>query len=101
MLMMIDRPRYAHPVSGLVRLYNAARAAFGLVDVVLLWPLRALEHRRLLDGMGAMNDHELRDVGLTRQDLRDATALPAGRDPGLLLAARAAGRRGVSGRRAG
>ena len=94
MLMMIDRPRYTHPVSGFARVSTVARAALGLVDAVLHWPLRALENRRLLDGMGAMSDHELRDIGLTRNDLRDATALPADREPGLFLAARAASRRG-------
>lgn len=93
MLMMIDRPRYAHPVSVYARVSNAARTALDVLDQVLLWPARALENRRLLDGMAAMNDHELRDIGLTRQDLRDATALEPGRDPGLLFAARAAKRR--------
>ena len=90
MLMMIDRPRYAQPVSA--RLSAAGRAALGLLDRILLWPARALESRRLLDDLGRMSDHELRDIGLTRQDLRDATALPSSRDPGVLFAARAAGR---------
>ena len=93
MLMMIDRPHYAHHVSVYARVSNAARAALGLFDRVLLWPARALETRRLLDDMGAMSEHELRDIGLTRQDLRDATALPAGQDPGLLFATRVASRR--------
>ena len=93
MLMMIDRPRYAQPVSVYARLSTIARAALGVLDRILLWPARALETRRLLDDLGSMSDHELRDIGLTRQDLRDATALPVSQDPGVVFAARAAGRR--------
>lgn len=94
MLMMIDRPLYDRPVSASARALGAARAALAALDVVLLWPFRLLEHRRLLDGMGSLSDYELRDIGLTRQDLRDATALPVGHDPGTFFAARAASRRG-------
>jgi hypothetical protein len=36
-----------------------------------------------------MDCRELADIGLTRCDLRDASALPLDRDPGELLAARA------------
>jgi hypothetical protein len=36
-----------------------------------------------------MDCRELADIGLTRCDLRDATALPLDRDPGELFAARA------------
>ncbi len=94
MLMMIDRPLYHHPVSAFARASGVARTALGLVNAALLWPFRVLENRRLLDGMGALSDYELRDIGLTRQDLRDATALSADRDPGQFFAARAASRRG-------
>ena len=94
MLMMIDRPLYDRPVSAFVRVRGAVRAALAALDVVMLWPFRVLENRRLLDGMGSLSDHELRDIGLTRQDLRDATALPIDRDPGKFFAARAASRRG-------
>ena len=101
MLMMMDRPRYAPPVSGFSRFRSVVRAALGFIDAVLLWPQRALENRRLLDRLGTMSEHELRDIGLTRQDLRDATALPSRRDPGVLFAARAAARRVSPGRRTG
>jgi uncharacterized protein YjiS (DUF1127 family) len=53
------------------------------------WPLRVLEARRVMGLLGALNDRELADVGLGRQDLRDATALPLGADPSLLFEARA------------
>ena len=91
---MIDRPLYNRPLSAFARTSGVARASLGFLDAVLLWPFRALENRRLLDGMSVLSDHELRDIGLTRQDLRDATALPADRDPGQFFAVRAANRRG-------
>ncbi len=93
MLMMIDRPHYAQPVSVFARLSATARAAFNILERMLLWPARTLQTRQLLDDLGGMSDHELRDIGLTRQDLRDATALPASQDPGELFEARASGRR--------
>jgi Domain of unknown function (DUF1127) len=37
-----------------------------------------------------MSDYELRDIGLTRSDINDTTALPLGADPtGLLVRRRA------------
>jgi uncharacterized protein YjiS (DUF1127 family) len=56
---------------------------------LLGWPLRVLEARRVMGELAAMNDRELADVGLRRQDLRDATALPIGSDPSRLFEARA------------
>jgi hypothetical protein len=53
------------------------------------WPLRVLEARSLMGQLGGLSDHELADVGLRRQDLRDATALPLGADPSLLFEERA------------
>jgi uncharacterized protein YjiS (DUF1127 family) len=57
-----------------------------------LWPLRVLAERRALAQLGAMDDRELADIGLRRQDLRDATAIGLGDDPTKMLAARAAER---------
>jgi uncharacterized protein YjiS (DUF1127 family) len=56
---------------------------------VLLWPFRVAEHRRCMAELAAMDDHTLKDIGLTRQDLRDATALPLHRDPTRQLRERA------------
>ena len=56
---------------------------------VLSWPLRVAEHRRMLAQLGAMDDRGLADIGLARQDLRDATALPSGEDPAAMLTQRA------------
>ncbi len=57
--------------------------------VPLEWPFRVAEHRRTLADLAAMDDHGLRDIGLTRQDLRDVMAMPLSADPTRLLAARA------------
>jgi uncharacterized protein YjiS (DUF1127 family) len=52
------------------------------------WPFRVAAARAAMHQLGAMNDRELADIGLTRQDLRDATALPAGDDPTRIFAMR-------------
>ena len=68
------------------------RAAGALAMRVLTWPTRFVEARAVMNRLGAMSDPELRDIGLTRQDLRDATALVPDEDPTRLLAGRAASR---------
>ena len=62
------------------------------LSVVLAWPFQVFEHRRVMAQLGQMDERELADIGLTRQDLRDATALPLGADPSHTLAQRAAER---------
>jgi uncharacterized protein YjiS (DUF1127 family) len=53
------------------------------------WPLRVIAARRALSQLGSMDDRELADVGLSRQDLRDATALGLWDDPTKMFAERA------------
>jgi len=56
-----------------------------------LWPARVMEARRTLAELAAMSQHELRDIGLSRQDLVDFTARPLDEDPAPhLVRARAA-----------
>jgi uncharacterized protein YjiS (DUF1127 family) len=62
----------------------------------LIWLFEVAEHRRTLGQLGEMDDRALADIGLTRQDLRDVTALPLSADPTLALAARAAEREALS-----
>jgi uncharacterized protein YjiS (DUF1127 family) len=57
------------------------------------WPLRVLAAREALAQLGSMDDRELADVGLCRQDLRDATALGPLDDPTEMFAERARERR--------
>lgn len=53
-------------------------------------PRRVAAIRRDVALLGAMSPHELADIGLSRQDVFDAAALPLGHPPGALLTRRAA-----------
>jgi len=54
---------------------------------------RAWKHRRDLQVLATFDDRMLRDIGLTRGDLRDAAAEPVWRDPTAVLVTRARERR--------
>lgn len=56
---------------------------------LISWPARALEARRDLALLASLDDRGLADIGLSRQDLRDATAYAAHDDPLARLAERA------------
>jgi uncharacterized protein YjiS (DUF1127 family) len=47
----------------------------------LLWPGRVIAARRTLSQLAGLSDYELRDIGLSRQDLVDFTAQPLDEDP--------------------
>lgn len=66
---------------------------------LVLWPVRVAEHRRVLGALAELDDRGLADIGLSRQDLRDVTAMPRGVDPTPTLAARAAEREALARRR--
>ncbi|WP_165359443.1 DUF1127 domain-containing protein [Lichenibacterium minor] len=93
MLLMIEKPRPTPAERGFRTLSRAFRAMPAILDWIVMGPFRAAEARHTLDTLAAMSDHELRDIGLDRGDLRDATALPAGRDLGLFLDGRRGWRR--------
>jgi uncharacterized protein YjiS (DUF1127 family) len=57
---------------------------------------RAMERRRTLNELAGLDDHMLSDIGLTRSDLRDATAGPLLSDPTQTLALRANERRAAA-----
>jgi uncharacterized protein YjiS (DUF1127 family) len=59
---------------------------------VLTWPARVGEARRTMAQLAQMSEFELRDIGLTRSDINDATALPLADDPSSLLVRRRAWR---------
>lgn len=65
----------------------------GRLGVWLTWPVRVLAARRMMLQLSRLGDHDLKDIGLSRQDLADATALTLDQDPSLLLARRAGERR--------
>ncbi|MFG1428407.1 DUF1127 domain-containing protein [Roseixanthobacter glucoisosaccharinicivorans] len=58
--------------------------------------IRAMEHRRAVRALGALDEHMLRDIGLTRGDVRDAAAEPLWTDPSVLLVRRAVERRAAA-----
>lgn len=68
---------------------------------VALWPVRVAAARAALAQLAAMDARELADIGLTGQDLRDATASPLDQDAtGMLAARREEARRHAAERRA-
>ncbi|MFG1294178.1 DUF1127 domain-containing protein [Xanthobacter variabilis] len=54
---------------------------------------RVLEHRRVMARLAALDDHMLKDMGITRADVCDAVSEPLGADPTRLLVLRATERR--------
>ncbi len=66
---------------------------------VLTWPARVGATRRMMSELARMSEYELRDIGLTRSDVNDATALPLDADPSGLLVRRRAWRDRAAGRR--
>lgn len=81
----LQAPTYP-ALSGLARLA-------GLVSARIVEVFHAYKNRRAMAELGALDERMLRDVGLTRGDLRDAVSEPLWRDPSLLLVKRAAERR--------
>jgi uncharacterized protein YjiS (DUF1127 family) len=79
-----DRDFSAAPVS------TALLRGLSKLKTIVLWPFRVLEARRELEMVAQMSEYELKDIGLTRSDLGDATALPADASPTNFLAARVA-----------
>jgi len=58
----------------------------------LEWPARVSAARKTMSQLAAMSDHQLRDIGLSRQDLSDVSALPLDADPSPLLERRRSAR---------
>lgn len=70
------------------RVRDSAAPLLALLRHLAGWPGRVAESRRTMRLLAAMNDHELADIGLTRQDLRDASSVAPGDDPTMLLSLR-------------
>jgi uncharacterized protein YjiS (DUF1127 family) len=69
----------------------ASQAANALWRIVS-WPARVSAARRTMFELARMSENELRDIGLTRSDVNDATALPLDANPSGLLVRRRAWR---------
>ncbi|MBB3773280.1 hypothetical protein FHS55_003913 [Angulomicrobium tetraedrale] len=63
----------------------------GVLGAVRL--VKAIGHRRYLVQLGEFDDHMLKDIGLTRADLRDASSGPLWQDPTATLVVRSVERR--------
>ncbi|MBX9934677.1 MAG: DUF1127 domain-containing protein [Methylobacterium sp.] len=87
--------RSREPVSLLER---AARLISGVASRIGEELSRQAMNRRVLQQLSAMSERELRDIGLVRQDLFDASSLSGSGDASLLLVDRRNERR--AGRRA-
>jgi len=57
------------------------------------WPVRVARQRRIIAELAVLDDRGLADIGLSRQDLRDASALAIDADPSEHLQRRARERR--------
>jgi uncharacterized protein YjiS (DUF1127 family) len=93
MLLMLSKPRPTASERAWTFLSHLTTSVLTVADEVVMWPFRRLENRRILDSLAAMSDHDLQDIGVTRSDLRDSLAQPAGSDVGAFLADRRAVRR--------
>ncbi len=76
----------------MLSLTSVSRTA-GVLRRALSWPARVGAARRAMSHLARMSDYELRDIGLTRQDVVDVSALPLDEDPTTLLARRRAAAR--------
>jgi len=74
-------------------LLRAVNTAAGVVANRLSRLWRALKHRHDAQMLAGLDDRMLKDIGLTRSDLRDAYAQPIWCDPTSVLVERAGERR--------
>ena len=72
----------------------AGQASHGAAALrrALSWPSRVTAARRAMAQLARMSDYELRDIGLVRQDIVDASMLRMDADPSVMLAGRRAAR---------
>lgn len=67
---------------------EAALPRQGVLRRVASWPFRVAAARAAMRQLAGMSDRELADIRLTRQDLRDASALALDDDPTRVFAMR-------------
>jgi uncharacterized protein YjiS (DUF1127 family) len=65
---------------------EATRALINAGVRAMFWPVRVVKARQQLMQLGALSERELNDIGLTRQDLHNATGLASDADPTEYLA---------------
>lgn len=79
--------------ASLLQRESTSRRALRTALHILGWPFRMWEARQNLAQLAGMSEHELRDIGLTRQDLYDVSGYPLDQDPTAILSNRVAARR--------
>jgi uncharacterized protein YjiS (DUF1127 family) len=84
---MTTLDRTTFPLTGTMLPAVAVRVVNAVARAVRAW-----KNRREIYRLGAMNDHELADIGLTRGDLHVAWREPFGVDPTTTLGALAEAR---------
>lgn len=72
--------------------YSYAGAFAAVAVRAVLWPVRVARTRKVMRQLANMSVHELRDIGLDRQDIASAQALGLDEDPTRFLASRASER---------
>ena len=82
----------------MVASFTMASQAANALWRILTWPARVSAARRTMSELARMSEYELRDIGLTRSDINDVTALPLDADPAGLLVRRRAWRERTGGR---
>ena len=70
-------------------LMTALGSTFSRLRWLVSWPARVAEARREFAMLAKLDDRGLADIGLTRQDLRDATAFALSEPPSARLMERA------------
>ena len=93
------RPRHHIVRHSTLSLLEAMRALSAVVAGRLAHAAKIVRHRRDLEFLARLDDRMLRDIGLTRSDLRFALSEPLWRDPGAALIGRV-GQRGAGKNRA-
>jgi uncharacterized protein YjiS (DUF1127 family) len=88
------RPRHHIVRHSTLSLLEAMRALSAVVAGRLAHAAKIVRHRRDLEFLARLDDRMLRDIGLTRSDLRYALTEPFWRDPGAALISRV-GQRGI------
>jgi uncharacterized protein YjiS (DUF1127 family) len=58
-----------------------SRSTWASLRRLISWPFRVAAARATMRELAGLSDRELADIRLTRQDLRDASALPLDADP--------------------
>jgi uncharacterized protein YjiS (DUF1127 family) len=79
-------------------LANQASHGAAALKRALSWPSRLGEARRAMRQLAGMSDHELRDIGLVRQDIVDASMLRIDAEASAMLKERRAARERIDSR---